>query len=119
MIVLQTKEIRFKYDTHYVIEDVSLSMTQGEFLGIIGPNGAGKSTMLRLMCGILKPTNGEIKLFGTRISAQTQRTIAQQVAFVPQETHFALNFTVEDVVMMGRYPYQRPFAPEKGKISKP
>jgi iron complex transport system ATP-binding protein len=113
MIALQTKNIRFKYDTNDVIEDVSLSLTQGEFLGIIGPNGAGKSTMLRLMCGILKPTNGEVRLFGTRLSDQTQRTIAQQVAFVPQETHFALNFTVEEVVMMGRYPYQRPFAREK------
>jgi iron complex transport system ATP-binding protein len=113
MIALQTKNIDFGYDNIRVIEDLSLSVTQGEFLGVIGPNGAGKSTLLRLMCGILKPTNGEVLLFGTRLSTRTQRKIAQKIAFVPQETHFTLNFSVEEVVMTGRYPYQRPFAREK------
>jgi len=112
MIALETKGLSFNYDTSRVIDNVSLSMVQGEFLGIIGPNGAGKSTLLRLMCGILKPRSGEILLFGKRLFEQPQKTIAQQIAFVPQETHFALNFTVEDVVMMGRYPYQRAFARE-------
>ena len=112
MIALETKGLSFNYNTSRVIDNVSLSMVQGEFLGIIGPNGAGKSTLLRLMCGILKPGSGEIMLFGKRFFEQPQKTIAQQIAFVPQETHFTLNFTVEDVVMMGRYPYQRPFARE-------
>ncbi len=52
-------------------------------------------------------------LFEKPLAEQTQKDIARQVAFVPQETHFTLNFTVEDVVMMGRYPYQQPFVREK------
>ncbi|UCG31159.1 MAG: heme ABC transporter ATP-binding protein [candidate division WOR-3 bacterium] len=115
MNALQVINARFHYDTSVVIDNVSLSLTKGEFLGIIGPNGAGKSTMLRLMCGILKPRSGDITLFDKTLSEQSQKTIARQIAFVPQETHFTLNFTVEDVVMLGRYPYQRPFAREEKK----
>jgi iron complex transport system ATP-binding protein len=89
-----------------------MSLDQGAFLGIIGPNGAGKSTMLRLLCGILKPRQGTISLFGEELSSQSQKSIAQKIAFVPQETHFALDFSVQEIVQMGRYPYKRPFERE-------
>ncbi|MDH4210668.1 MAG: heme ABC transporter ATP-binding protein [candidate division WOR-3 bacterium] len=115
MTALKTVNVNFSYDAGRVIDDVSLSVTQGEFLGIIGPNGAGKSTLLRLLCGICKPEAGDITLFDKRLSEKSQKEIARQVAFVPQETHFTLNFTVEDVVMMGRYPYQHPFGREDQK----
>ncbi|UCD05707.1 MAG: heme ABC transporter ATP-binding protein [candidate division WOR-3 bacterium] len=113
MIALQIKDVNFSYDAARIIDGVSLSLKQGEFLGIIGPNGAGKSTLLRLICGICKPADGEIMLFEKPLAGQNQKEIARQVGFVPQETHFTLNFTVEDVVMMGRYPYQQPFMREK------
>ena len=112
MNALEAKNIRFYYDKTQIIDNISMSLSQGEFLGIIGPNGAGKSTMLRLLCGILKPKQGEIQLFEKNIHEQSRKTVARNIAFVPQETHFALNFSVEDVVLMGRYPYKRPFQPE-------
>jgi iron complex transport system ATP-binding protein len=115
MIDLEAKNIHFCYDKTTIIENVSLSLNQAEFLGIIGPNGAGKSTMLRLLCGILKPKTGSIRLFGSELLNQSQKKIAQKIAFVPQETHFALDFTVEEIVGMGRYPYQRPFQREDPK----
>jgi len=115
MNALEITNIKFCYNMNQVIDGVSLALTQGEFLGIIGPNGAGKSTLLRLMCGILKPEQGEVRLFDTKLSVQTPKNLARHIAFVPQETHFALNFTVDDVVMMGRYPYQRPFGREDRK----
>ncbi|KPK62871.1 hypothetical protein AMJ83_09370 [candidate division WOR_3 bacterium SM23_42] len=115
MNALEARSIQFYYDKTQIIDNISMSLSRGEFLGIIGPNGAGKSTMLRLLCGILRPKQGEIQLFGKNLHEQSQRTIAQNIAFVPQETHFALNFSVEDVVLMGRYPYKRPFQPEDQK----
>jgi iron complex transport system ATP-binding protein len=115
MNALEIANIKFCYNMNQVIDGVSLSIKQGEFLGIIGPNGAGKSTLLRLMCGILKPEQGEVRLFDKKLSVQTPKNLARHIAFVPQETHFALNFTVDDVVMMGRYPYQRPFGREDTK----
>jgi len=115
MIDLEAKVIHFSYNKTKVIENVSMSLSQGEFLGIIGPNGAGKSTMLRLLCGILRPEKGDVFLFGTKLLNQRPKEIAQKIAFVPQETHFALDFTVEEIVGMGRYPYQRPFQREDPK----
>lgn len=112
MIAIEAKNIDFFYNATQILHDVSMSLRQGEFLGIIGPNGAGKSTLLRLLCGILQPKKGTVGLFGASISAQSHKSIAQIVAFVPQETHFALNFTVEDIVSMGRYPYKRAFQRE-------
>jgi iron complex transport system ATP-binding protein len=112
MIALQAREIHFCYDKTQVIRGVSMSLKQGEFLGIIGPNGAGKSTMLRILCGILKPNQGTVELLGEELSNQSHKVIAQKIAFVPQETHFTLDFPVNDIVRMGRYPYQRPFQRE-------
>lgn len=112
MTALEAKNIQFFYNTNKVIHDVSMSLDQGAFLGIIGPNGAGKSTMLRLLCGILTPAHGTISLFGKDLSHQSQKSIAQKIAFVPQETHFTLDFSVKDIVQMGRYPYKRPFERE-------
>jgi iron complex transport system ATP-binding protein len=112
MTAIEASKIDFLYNTTQVIHEVSMSVRSGEFLGIIGPNGAGKSTMLRLLCGILKPSQGMVLLFAKDLSSQSHKLIAQQIAFVPQETHFALDFPVNEIVGMGRYPYKRPFQRE-------
>jgi iron complex transport system ATP-binding protein len=112
MNIIETQNVFFAYNTKLVLQDISFNLKQGEFLGIIGPNGAGKSTILRLIFGFLKPTRGMITIFGETITHIEPRQIAKKIAFVPQETHFALNFTVEDIVMMGRYPYLRAFQKE-------
>jgi len=105
MKAIEAKNVKFSYDTEYVIKNVSFVLQQGEFLGIIGPNGAGKSTILKLLCRILTPKSGSIIVFDKNISTIHRKDLARQIAFVPQETHFALNFSVENIVLMGRYPY--------------
>ena len=61
--MIEVKNISFSYDRHHpVLKDVNLSVNKGENLGIIGPNGAGKTTFFYLLCGILKPENGEIRI---------------------------------------------------------
>ena len=112
MKVIEAHNVTFSYNAKEIIREVSLTLAQGEFLGIIGPNGAGKSTLLRLCARILKCQSGEILLFGKDINALNQKQIAEKIGFVPQETHFALNFSVEQIVSMGRYPYLKPFQPE-------
>ena len=115
MKAIEIKNIKFSYDTDEVIKDVSLILEQGEFLGVIGPNGAGKSTILRILCGILRPKQGKVLIFNKDIETISQKALAQQVGFVPQETPFALNFLVEDIIHMGRYPYLHPFQKEGEK----
>ncbi|UCG91082.1 MAG: ABC transporter ATP-binding protein [candidate division WOR-3 bacterium] len=115
MTAIEVKNIQFSYNTEDVIEDVSFTLHQGEFLGIIGPNGAGKSTILRLVCRILTPRLGSVLIFDKNITMIRRKILAQQIAFVPQETYFALNFTVEHILIMGRYPYLGVFQREGRK----
>ncbi len=106
---IELKEVGFAYNKKDVIKELNLTCQEGEFIGVIGPNGAGKSTLLKLLCGILKPRKGKIFLYEKDIGDMGHREIARLIGFVPQETHFTLNFPVEDVVSMGRFPYLNPF----------
>ena len=87
------------------IDGIDLSVGRGEIFGIIGPNGSGKTTLLRMMAGLLRPDRGEIDLFGKPLEAYSPSERARTVAVVPQESSSVFPFTVQEVVLMGRYPY--------------
>jgi iron complex transport system ATP-binding protein len=112
MNALEVKNIYFSYLERPVIKDISFTLKTGEFLGVIGPNGAGKSTLLRLLSRILGIQQGEVIVHGQKIRELDRRSLARAIGFVPQETHFTLDFTVADIVLLGRYPYLRPFQAE-------
>jgi ABC-type cobalamin/Fe3+-siderophores transport system ATPase subunit len=84
---------------------VSFAMAPGEILGVIGPNSAGKTTLIRLVTRVLAPTAGEIVLNGRPLASFSAWELACQVAVVPQEVPPALRFSVEQLVLMGRYPH--------------
>jgi iron complex transport system ATP-binding protein len=85
---------------------VSLRVENGDCCGIVGPNGAGKSTLLRLMAGLLKPKSGRIELNGQAITALPTRERARKIAFLPQRVAIDADFTVREVVLMGRFPHR-------------
>ncbi len=58
------KDLWFSYDGHPVLEDVNLSVPQGDFVSVVGPNGGGKTTLLKLVLGLLRPSQGEVRVFG-------------------------------------------------------
>ncbi|MEO0068598.1 MAG: ABC transporter ATP-binding protein [candidate division WOR-3 bacterium] len=113
MKAIEIEEIRFGYRDRVLFDRFSLTIEQGEFFGVIGPNGSGKSTLLRLIAGILKPQGGRIKLLGKDLNRLSRRQIARVCALVPQESFFAFEWTVEEVVMMGRNPFLGTFAQPK------
>jgi iron complex transport system ATP-binding protein len=84
---------------------VSLGIAPGEILGVIGPNSAGKTTLIRLITRVLAPSAGEIALNGRSLTSLSAWELARQVAVVPQEAPPALRFSVEQLVLMGRYPH--------------
>ncbi|WP_396275458.1 heme ABC transporter ATP-binding protein [Halodesulfurarchaeum sp. HSR-GB] len=88
------------------LDSVSLEVEQGEFLGVIGPNGAGKTTLLRTISGVLSPSGGTVTVDGQDITALPSKASSRLVAVVPQETSLAFDFTVREVVEMGRTPYR-------------
>ncbi len=105
--VLRAEEISVRVKGRAIVDGVSVSLAQGEFLGIIGPNGAGKTTLMRVLSGIARPSSGQVLFGGRPLAALPDRERARQIAFVSQNPGIGFGFSVLDVVRMGRYPYRR------------
>lgn len=106
---LQIKNLSYSYDNGNAIENVSLDVKRGEFVGVIGPNGGGKSTLLKNVYRALTPDSGEILLDGENVFAMPYRKTAQKMAVVGQENDVPFDFTVEEMVAMGRSPRKKLF----------
>ncbi len=112
---LQVAHVSFGYDSGYgspdgatrsfSLCDVSVAVQPGSLTGLLGPNGCGKTTLLKLMAGVLRPHEGTITLGGRAIDGISRRELARHIAVVPQETHPAFDYTVLEMVLMGRHPH--------------
>ena len=96
-----------------MLNDVSFGVDRGTIVGLLGPNGSGKTTLVRIMAGMLRPDSGRVTLDGASVSDMPRRDLARRVALVPQETHTTFDFSVIDMVLMGRYPHLGPFELER------
>jgi iron complex transport system ATP-binding protein len=103
--MIRTENISYAVNGTEIVQQVSLSIQPGEFVGIIGPNGAGKTTLLKLLGGVLSPTSGCVYLNDEPLNRTPPRAVARQIAVVPQDTRMDFGFTVWQVVMMGRHPH--------------
>ena len=88
-----------------VVRGITVDVARGSLTGLLGPNGCGKTTLLKLLSGVLTADAGHVALGGERLSSLTRRDIARRVAVVPQETHPAFDYTVMEMVLMGRHPH--------------
>lgn len=97
--IVQFRSVFFAYDQNPVLEDVSFSIPQGDFVSIVGPNGGGKTTLLKLTLGLLTPRSGSITLFGNAPKLQRKK-----VGYTPQflQVDYCFPVSVLDVVLMGR-----------------
>ena len=110
--MLQAVDATFGYGDTPVLHGVSLDVPPGALVGLIGPNGAGKTTLLRLLSGTRRPSHGQVLLDGSPLAARSRAAIAQRIAVVPQESQLAFDYTVLEVVLMGRYAHLGTFAVE-------
>ncbi|MBD3285267.1 ATP-binding cassette domain-containing protein, partial [candidate division WOR-3 bacterium] len=104
----QVKNVSFSYAQKLLFKDLSVTIGCREFCSVVGPNGAGKSTFLKLLTRLLEPQVGQILLANQPLADYLHRDLARKITYVPQESFFAWDFTVEETVLQGRYSYLRP-----------
>lgn len=105
-MILDIEDMSFSYNDHQkALEDVNISLDEGDTLAIIGPNGSGKTTLLKCIGNILTPTQGSIYLNGENLDSYRRRDIARKIGYVPQMESRGFPSTVYDAILMGRKPY--------------
>ncbi len=104
-MILSCENLGWETQGKEIVRDISITVNEGEKLGLIGPNGSGKSTFLRMLAGIRKPNMGSVYLDGQSMTQQRQRDIAQRVALVEQHADTADRISVRDAVELGRTPW--------------
>jgi cobalamin transport system ATP-binding protein len=97
--------LSFAYRNNPVLNNLSFSVSEGEFFIIIGPNGSGKTTLMKIIAGILKTKIGELKVFHQPLKKYTLKDLAKTIAIVPQMAAPDFPFTVTELVLMGRSPH--------------
>ena len=105
--MIRVSNLGFAYAEKTIFNRLSFNVERGEIISLIGPNGCGKSTLLRLLRGQLKATQGEIRWNDLPVGSIPARTMARQVAVVPQSTHIDFPYSVREIVSMGRYPHRK------------
>ncbi|HUU36776.1 MAG TPA: ABC transporter ATP-binding protein [Candidatus Desulfaltia sp.] len=106
MGILEVKSLHAGYGGGDVIHDIDLRLEKGEFACILGPNGSGKSTLIKALQGLLKDVSGEVAIDGTDLFRLMRREVARKIAFVPQISDLTFDFSVYELVAMGRYVHQ-------------
>ena len=112
MVLLNVDGVECRYGSIKILENVSLSVKEGDFVGIIGPNGSGKTTLLKSISRTLKPHKGTILLDDKDIYSLKSVDVAKQMAVVPQDNTISFSFTALEVVLMGRSPHLSRFQME-------
>ena len=101
---IQATSLHAAYGSLSVLQDVSFSVSKGEFFIVIGPNGSGKTTLLKILSAITPFQRGNLEIAGTPMAKYSRRSLARIMALVPQTVPEDLPFTVRELVLMARTP---------------
>ena len=104
---IRTENIKVNIGSLDILKGIDINVDNREFVGIIGPNGSGKSTFLKCIYRILKPTSGIVKLDDKSIKDLTIKETAKRMAVVAQHNHYNFDFSVKEIVLMGRSPHKK------------
>ncbi len=104
------KNGKFSYGNNVILQDLNFSIQTKKFYGLVGPNGSGKSTMIDLLMATRKLQEGSISFRSTLLEKYSRRDLAKQLALVPQNIAVGFDFSVHDIVLMGRHPHIPRFA---------
>ncbi|WP_043635616.1 ABC transporter ATP-binding protein [Nonomuraea candida] len=115
---LDVRGVSVHLDGRPIVHEADLLVDDGEFVCLVGPNGCGKSTLMRTIYRALRPASGLITVDGDDVHGLSWRESARRTAVVAQETPAELDFTVGEVVLMGRTPYERAAAEDEERCAR-
>ena len=107
---LSVDKLHFKYDKTEILKGISFEVESGDLLCILGPNGSGKTTLFKCILGFLNPHKGEVSINNENIRNIKRPDLAKKIAYIPQAHIPSFNYTVLDVVLMGRVSYVGTFS---------
>jgi len=103
--MLQVNHVSYAIEGKTLLHDATLACRPGEVTVLLGPNGAGKTTLLHLLAGLYLPSTGQVLLDGQPLHHLNSAQLARQRAVMSQQVHLAFPLSVQDMVLMGRYPH--------------
>lgn len=115
--MIEINNVSFSFD-HVVLKDININIEKGKFYTILGSNGSGKTTLLRILSKALQFEKGEILIDGKELIQIKPKMLAKEMAVVPQSTEVEFEFSVQDIVLMGRTPHISRFCSESEKDMK-
>lgn len=104
---IQTEGVKFDIGNKNILKGISIDVNSKEIIGIIGPNGSGKSTFLKCIYRTLKPSSGIIKLGDINLDGIKLKESAKKMAVVSQHNYYDFDFSVGEIVLMGRSPHKK------------
>ncbi len=107
--IIQIKNLSIALSGNMILQDVSLSVNDSEYVSIIGPNGAGKTTLIKCLAGIYRDWTGDVAIAGKPFAEYSSKALAKLQSYVPQAEGRTNPLTVEEFVAMGRYPHLSAF----------
>ena len=99
---IEVRNLNFSYGQRQVLHDISFHVDKGELVSILGPNGVGKSTLFRCVLGLLTGYSGQVLIDGHDARSFSVREAARHIAYIPQSSNPTFNYSVFDIVLMGR-----------------
>lgn len=112
---IDVEQLCVQFGDTKILKGVDLNVGDREFIGIIGPNGSGKSTLLKCIYRVLEPNAGLIELDGKKLKDYAVKESAKKVAVVAQHNYYNFDFTVREVVLMGRAPHKKALERDNAK----
>ncbi len=116
--IIKIEHLCLRLANQQILDNIYLQVEAGDYISIIGPNGAGKTSLLKCLLRIYSISAGRIFFHGVPLSNFAQKDLAKQISYVPQSNETIFPFTVEEFVMMGRYPFLNPFSSLKATDKK-
>lgn len=111
MHIIKLENIKFKYhdSINNCLKSITFGIKQGDMIGLIGPNGAGKTTLLKIICGLIRDFSGNLQICGKKINEYLNIALAKIISYIPQIDNYVFDFTVAEIIAMGRRPYLNSF----------